>query len=282
MIKLLKVLLLLIVGFTVFSIFYVKENYRSIPSCNLEKFDNLENVDIRLAYIRETNSIEPYKSNIEKDMRKVSDTVSFLPLVGKTSISLSAKSRYGYDFKSVTPGRLGEYNSFPNDTFLNMEEPIGVEHTILHEIGGHYLSGYNSKNLGPYLTESQINEINQAEYKLISSIKRYKEESFNNNLHLVTADYVDSKIRNGFKVSWEELINAANSYPAEVWNFPSHYIEFQQDDNVDRKAVEERADKELYADFTAYLIRALDKGVIDCSYKHPVLEIFKKIKIQGS
>lgn len=275
-----KILLIILgvifLGFISFNFVYLKQNHKGKANCPISKFNNSKNVQIKLAYDRESNYKEPYKTRIDEDIKKVNQILSALPLVGETSISLSAKARYEYNFNSVTPGQLGQYYVLPNYAFFNMEEQNEIEHLVLHEMGGHYLSvRQNSANLSKFLTRDQIEKIKKTEDDLINSIKRYKtKKEFKN-----TAAYVDSKIKNNFKVGWDELVDAANSYPSDVWNNPSSYTQFNIN-GVDQKAVEKRADDELYAEFTAYFVRAQKKGLFDCSYKHPVLELFKEIKVQ--
>ena len=244
--------------------------------CTIAKFENSKNVDVRVAYIRETNYIEPYKSRIREDIARVKEILSILPLIGETAISLSAQSRYGYEFQATSPDIFGEYSKDINYAFVNMEDQGQVEQGILHEMGGHYLSAkHNSENLNS-LTPDQVVSLTQAEDDLVSSIKRYK----NNKNYQDALDRVEDKLSLGlFMISWEELVDVANSYASNIWDNPSSYKEFRGT-AIDQKAVEERADKELYAEFTAYLLRAQKKGLFDCSYEHPVLKIFKTIKAQ--
>lgn len=269
----LKILGVFFLGFIVFSLIYLKQNFRNVPSCSIGGFDNSSNVDIKLAYNEDTNYIEPYKSRIEEDFKRVKDIISLLPLVGRTSISLSAKSRYGYNFDSVTPGQLGQYYNAPNYIFLNMEDQSSLEHLILHEVGGHYLSvRQNLNNLKAYLTSEQVKDIENSEINLIKSIKRYKEEKDFSK----SARDIKVNLSTNFKISWDELVDAANDYPSDIWRHPSSYTQFK--DKIDLSAVEKRADDELYAEFTAYLLRAQKRGLFDCMYEHPVLKIFKEIK----
>lgn len=235
---------------------------------------------ISLAYPERTNLQDPViKTRVDHDLQEVTLVVSKLPILGYPLVSLSAQDRYGYAFPAVDQGSVGRFHSAIPQLFLNMEEDRSFdrEHLILHEVAGHYLSVRQDEyqKLKPYIDQVSADKAVSAEEKLISEIKRYKDAATNNPS---LTDKIVQKIESNQSVSWEEIIDAANVYSADLWQNPKNYLQFRDELNIDWKKVEKRADSELYADFTAFLLLAQNRGLFDPGYQHSVLKIFKEVK----
>lgn len=233
---------------------------------------------ISLAYQERTNLQDPViKTRVEEDIETVTAVVNRLPILGDPLVSLSAQERYGYDFPAVDRDSIGRFHKEIGQLFLNMEidDPFEREHLILHELGGHYLSvRQNFDKLAQYMDPESAQKALLTENDLITRIKKYKE-----NQNPEAVDIILDKFNNRQRITWEEIVEAANDYAYDVWQNPTKYLQFR-DKPVDWKKVEERADDELYADFTAFLLQAQNLGLFDKNYQHPVLEILAKVKIR--
>lgn len=236
---------------------------------------------IGVYYAEETNFDDPeVKARINEDIASIKDVLSHLPILGYPNIDISAQERYKYDFPAVTPGQLGVYKKLQNYFFLNMEEtdPVARRYLLNHEMGGHYLSTLtNAENLQGYIDEESAAKARQAEIDLLNQIRRYEqgyEEREVKRPDLV----VDQKFRDGIPVTLEEIIEAANIYPSDVFHHPEEYIEFKFADTIDPEKVRKRAEEELAAEFTGFLLTAQQLGLFDRNYEHPVHAIFKQVK----
>lgn len=237
---------------------------------------------ISVAYADETNFNDPeVKARIDEDIAFIKNVLSGMPIVGYPQIDISAQDRYKYNFPAVTNlGQLGAYDKERNYAFLNMEEtdPVIRRWLLNHEIGGHYLSTLtNAKNLQGYIDEESAERAKQAEIDLLNQIRRYEqgyEEREANRPDLV----IDQKFRDGIPVTFEEIVEAANVYPSHVFHHPEEYREFKFAGAIDSEKVRKRAEEELAAEFTGYLLTAQQLGLFDRNYEHPVHAIFKQVK----
>lgn len=227
---------------------------------------------IQLAYYDRTNLEDPtIKTNTDSDIQYVTEIMNDLPILGYPLVSLSAQNRYGYTFPAVNGQSIATYNSTINQLFINME--TRDKHVILHETA-HYLDPKsNSKNLSPYLTESTLSQAIKTRDNLLNNIRKY-----DNKPQLDTDIMLNQKIKEGLQVSWQEIVDAANVYSTEIWKNPKNYLQFQNQENIDQNEVKSRADSELYAEFTAFLLRAQKANSYDRSYQHPVYKLFADIK----
>lgn len=225
---------------------------------------------IELAYADRTDlSDVRVKANTDSDIQYVTEIINSLPIIGSPLVSLSAQERYGYTFPAVNSRSIATYDNEVNQLFINMEKRD--EHVILHEMA-HYLDAKNNtKNLASYLTETVLAQAAQAGDSLLDSIRIY-----DTNPQTGADDIVNQKIQAGMPVTREEIVNAANVYPTEIWQNPQDFLQFQGQEDIDLDKVKNRADQELYAEFTAFLLRAQKAGVYD--YQHPVYKIFQDVK----
>ncbi len=215
-------------------------------------------------------------------------------------------------------GRYNEspVSYMPDYIFLNMEvrDLEQRKHLVWHELGGHYLDPEKSSTgyLAQYLTVESRSLAIEAKQKLLGEIRRYKgrpaqsqerkerhsrwgEEGVDKNgkpiehLRVNTArsassveldawSLLEDKFANKQQVTWDEIVNASNVYPQDVWEHPTEFLRFKDMVGRDSVKIQAAADKELYAEFTAYLLRAQDLGLFDSSYKHPVLEPYWDLK----
>lgn len=237
---------------------------------------------IELAYPDKTNLADPgVKANVEEDIRYVSSIFKDLPILGYPLVSLSAQKRYGYTFNAVNKDSVGTYNKSVNQLFLNMEEgskkPIEAEHLIFHEMA-HYLSvKYNRENLAPYLSRNAADQAEEAENNLLDQIRKYDQ-----NPDLGASDTFSAKLESKTPVTWQEIVDAANSYPAWIWQNPKDFLQFSKTQNPDMVEVRKRADEELLAEFTSFLQQAQKAGLYDSSYQHPVYKILADVKANSS
>lgn len=236
--------------------------------------------NIQLAYPDKTDlTNRTVKANVDYDIQFVTQIINKLPIVGSPLISLSAQERYGYGVgaRTVNGSSLGTYNKTINQLFLNMEQgskdPVLTEHLILHEMA-HYLSiKYNSQNLLPYLSQAAADQITKAENQLIDEIRTYDK-----NANPEASDTLFAKLNSKTPITWQEIVNAANTYPADIWQNPHNYLQFSETQNIDINEVKTRADSELYAEFTSFLLQAQNANLYDKSYQHPAYKIFSDLK----
>lgn len=238
-------------------------------------------VQISVAYADKTNFDDPeVKARIDEDIVFIKDVVSRLPIIGYPLIAISAQGRYKYDFPAVTPGQLGVYQKFMNYFFLNMEEtdPLTRRYLLNHEMGGHYLStNKNAENLRGYIDEESAQLAKQAEIDLLNQIRRYEEKYEKREAERPDL-VVDQKLRDGIPVTIEEIIEAANVYPSDLFHHPEEYIQFRSADRIDPGEVRQRAESELYGEFTGFLLTAQQLGLFDPNYQHPVHAVFRQVK----
>lgn len=236
---------------------------------------------VGIGYLERTNLNDPeVKARTDEDIQFVKDVLSELPILGYPEIAISAHDRYKYDFPSITPGQLGAYQKGRNYFFINMEktDPVIRRHVVNHEMGGHYLSTcFNAGNLEGYIDEESAAKAKQAEIDLLNQIRRYehdyeKREAERPDLIL------DQKFRDGVPVTFEEIVQAANVYPAYLLHNPQEFIRFKFRDRIDMKAVRQSAEEELAGEFAGFLLTAQQLGLFDSNYEHPVLKIFKEVK----
>lgn len=230
---------------------------------------------IRLAY--HANLANPrVRANVEGDINYVRGILKDFPILGYPLVSLSAQERYGYNFQAVNKDNVGVYYRSINQLFLNMEgrDTYDFEHLILHELG-HYLSvKQNRQNLAPYLTPEVADQAEQAEEDLLNQIRRYEQI----RVTLTTTIDFYRKLESKTPITWDDIVTAANVYPADIWLNSKKYLQFEGDQNPDPKEVRRRADAELYAEFTALLLQAQRAGLYDPSFQQPVYKILADFK----
>lgn len=234
---------------------------------------------IELAYAENTNLHDPIiKQHIEEDMLAVKVIIQQLPILGYPTIALSAQDRYGYDFPAVNRDSLGTFYKERRYMFLNMENTDTMlrEHLVLHELGGHYLSVLqNREYLSKFMDPESIQQAEKAEEALLHKIRKYKDIASSD------ADKIlEEKIAAHQQVTLEEIIDASNVYPSDIWNNPQDSLQFSGE-NAKPEKVAERADRELLAEFVSYLLQAQNAGSFDHAYQHPVLSILASVKKQA-
>lgn len=189
-------------------------------------------------------------------------------MLGSPLYSLSAQERYGYDFPAVNGESAATYNKGPNQVFMNMDNRS--PHITWHE-SAHYLSvRQNRANLAPYIDLTSANQAFVAELDLLDRIRRYKGQ-------LDESKDLMAMIRAGDVVSLDDVINEANFYPQEVWTDPNSFLQFRGR-RPSPQELQQRADDELYAEFTAYLQAAQGSGLLRDRFEHPVYKIFSEVK----
>lgn len=230
---------------------------------------------IGIAYHNRTDFSNPsIKANTDSDIQHVTKIFSNLPIIGYLTVSLSSQNRYGYNFPAVNQESSATYEKVTNQLFVNMDESQTTDHVILHETA-HYLSvRQNSENLTPYLTQSFSEAALQAEKDLLSCIRKYDK----NPTMQASDENLANKLKTNSQVTWQEIVDASNVYPSQIYQNSSDFLQFRNSTDVDINQVKTRADDELYAEFSAFLIEAQTAGLFDNTYQHPVYRIFAAIK----
>ena len=232
---------------------------------------------VGLAYPDKTNLNDPEVSaRVKEDIAYVESLVNIYPIFGNPTAALAAHYRYKYDF-SIGP-TLGRYNKSYNQLYISVENGPSpfLEHIILHETA-HFADSYNTDNIARFMPQETYEKARIAREQLLKEVGKYSVTSYEEYEKLWNAnDILEQKIANKQPVALQEIIDGANAYPADVWRYPEGYIQFK--DGIDRNKVKERADDELYADFTAYLLRSQRYELLKESYEHPVLKIFWEVK----
>lgn len=247
---------------------YCQQTDVPLPSLAPEAINNLKKGQpkIELAYASKTNLSDPIiKANTDADTVFVKKTINPLPIVGSPLISLSSQNRYGYNFPAVNRESTATYNRDISQLFINMDQVS--EHAILHEMA-HYLSIIQDrKNLEGYMPADYMEAAGKAEGLLLNCIRKYDKAP-----NMQAIDVLDKKFKSNQQVTWNEIVDASNVYSAQIYQNPQSFLQFKGTNPLPEQ-VKKRADDELYAEFSAYLLEAQEKNLFDTNYQHPVYKI---------